>query len=226
MDPIARLDRVHWWIRVYDAYARRISMAFFMPRTRDRVLQRIGAKFRRLDAERRQLNAVIASTPALKAEQRARKVARAQPHLAKLASTALPQQAVQLTALMHTERRLKTAYQEALWYYKDGSWKHHGIAVERVTALLDTFKADMQAAAQTRQTHQHIFEKAVAASTGDNPRHIAVREQLMRDAEQGAPPPETQNPFHDWIAANVPARSQAKSPDNAHDQIAAMLKAR
>jgi len=226
MSTLARLDRVNWWLRVLDAYARRVSMAFWMPRTRDRVLYRIGKKFRRYQDERRRIEALIAADPQLKAQQRARAVARAQPHLAQLASTDLPQQALQLTSLLHTERRLKTAYQEALWYYKDGGWKHDGIAVERVTALLDAFKADLHAAAQSRLTHQHIFERSVAATTGDTPRHIAVREQLMREAEKGAPPPQTQNPFHAWIADNVPNRSQAKTADKAHDQIAALAKGR
>jgi hypothetical protein len=225
MNLIARLDRVNWWLRVIDAYARRVSMAFFMPRTRDRVLFRLGKKFRHYNDERRRIEALINADPKLKAQLRAREIA-AQPPPDLALPRDLREQATRLTTLMREERHWKSAYQEAVWYYKDGRWKHDGIAVERITALLDEYKLNKTYAQRARVDLQHAFEAAVAATMPNDPKHILTREQLMREAEKGATPPSTQSPFRQWIATNTPTKQPAELHAPGYDQIAALAKGR
>ena len=232
-DLLSRLDRLNARRLRLNAYIARVKMAFWMPKLQKRILFRLHNKLRHVAADRSRLLAHINADPTLRAELRAHQRKAAQSALPTISHQhnqrqsdaaarqqalniqpknspplnqpeSLQNQAENLHKLRTAERLAKTAYQQAVWYYKSGQWKAQNISAEQVGQLLDTLKADYRQSANTRVAEQQSFEDAVRAHNPSDPHHIVEREKLLAAAPKTHPADDPLNAFEQWTKANTP----------------------
>lgn len=219
MNPLDRLDRLNQRQRRLDEYAARVRMAFWMPKTRDRVLSRISKKFRQNAAERTRVLDLIKADPVLRQRLREREdQVKARQRTKERGSVGpsgpaapLPDkfhnEAMYVVSLKETERLARDAYQEAVWYYKWGDWKTDGVAVEEVTALLDTLKHEMQRATRSRVEAQQSFEDGIREALSGDPQHIVHREELLASVRR-TEPSNSLNGFQRWLGERTTERDE------------------
>ena len=231
IDQLQRIDKRREALHHYMTRLRRL---FFVPELRDRMLARTQKRWRDLSQTRDELYALINASPELKAELQQRQRAAlneptaaeqiaAQRKVSTPTTASLANDASELLALIDQERQAKNAYQDCVWYYKQGNWQADQIFVEDVTAQMEYFKRQMQDLCMKRAEYQVIFEDNVRNTMNGDPQHIHYREQLMASAKfkaakdaaprpDGAPPP---NDFQKWLTQHrrdpdTPTRSRGR----------------
>ena len=227
-DLLSRLDRLNARRLRLNAYISRVKMAFWMPKLQKRILFRLHNKLRHVAADRSRLLAHINADPALRQQLRAHERQLAPSHTPTPAHSldqraqdrkppipdSLQNQAESLHSLKAAERLAKTAYQQAVWYYKSGEWKTQNVSAERIGQLLDTLNADLRQSVSARVAEQQSFEDAVRAHNPSDPHHIVEREKLLAAAPKPHPADDLLNAFEQWTKANTrqPNHKPSESP--------------
>lgn len=211
MSHLDDLDRITKKLEILRAYEQRLSRLFFMPTTRDRMLERIHRKWRGLSNQRRHILDLIDTNPELKATLRHRERAKHAPPPA--SDKYVLEASDNLARLLYDERRAKTAYQMGVWYYKGGDWKADALPLDTVTAMVDELKRRSTEAISARTTTQHLFEERVKTSMLFDPAHIVEREKLLEAAKErfrkSEPKLEGPNDFERWHDHQMAERRQA-----------------
>ena len=214
IDELERLDRQRTRLALYEERARRL---WFLPAMRKRFLARFAKRWHEASEKRSRVLGLIQADPAMRAELKAREqAALTTPSLPPRSGAGLEKQAAAIHALREQERRCRDVWQDAVWYYKSGEWKRHGLEVGEVTGVLDRFRSQMVEAARQRAQKQSTFEAEVArhyrAQAPANADHILERERLLQEAERATALNRTSeldarpqpNEFEIWLKGRVP----------------------
>lgn len=227
MSLLDELDTINRRLETLRMYETRLQRLFFMPKTRERMLARIGKKWRKLTVERSHVLDLIAGRPEENAKYRERQKPQKKP------ASPYPHQhvldaAAEVARMLDTERRAKATYQAAVWYYKGGEWKGEGIKVEEVTAMLDHLKQSATTAIAERALKQQLFEQRVQVAMLFDPAHVVAREQILEAAKErhrkATPRNNEPTDFERWhafktrskaVARGVPEEDLEHEPDHA-----------
>ena len=104
---------------------------------------------------------------------------------------------------LDAERQAKNAYQDAVWFRKNGDWRSANIDAKDLDRLIDTLRQETAKTVLQRANAQHIFETAARKQFGDEPAHILERDTVLAEATEHFDTSESvaENAFTVWLAA-------------------------
>ena len=176
------LDRQRFNLYVYETRWRRV---FFLPKSQEKALARIEARWERLTRERDRVLSLIYADPNLRSALKQREEARLRPRSAQ--DTAEPdltlgEFADTVVAARVRERAAKSAYQDAVNYYKWGDYKNDRVDVHRLGHVIDHLKATFLNQQHLRASRQLAFETEVRAQSPGETQSIIQRDELLNEA--------------------------------------------
>lgn len=206
IEQLDKLDRRREVLALYEA---RLNRLFFAKSLRDRQLRRVQQAWLRVNNERQHLFSLIMANPQLREQLKDREKQRYAQSVAAMARK--PEggdcdahcYALETVRSLDAERQAKNAYQDAVWFRKNGDWRSANIDAKDLDRLIDTLRQETAKTVLQRANAQHIFETAARKQFGDEPAHILERDTVLAEATEHFDTSESvaENAFTVWLAA-------------------------